>query len=154
LRGGGVDVESLVIDSLVKALNLDPRASVEAHLGLASRYLEEGRNLADKDPVQASERLYKAAEEAVKALAVHFNVEGFLDAVERKGGWSVAELAKAVMEISRRLGKWFRYSWDSAWALHVWGFHEAKLDLEDVRERLPDAERMVLEARKVVEGSR
>jgi hypothetical protein len=30
---------------------------------------------------------------------------------------------------------------------------EAKLDLEDVRERLPDAERMVLEARKVVEGS-
>jgi hypothetical protein len=114
LEGRGVDVESLVIDSLVKALNLDPRVSVEAHLELASRYLEEGRNLADKDAVQASEKLYKTAEEAVKALAIHFNIKEFLDAVERRGRWSVVELAKAVMEISRRLGKWFRHSWDSA----------------------------------------
>jgi hypothetical protein len=130
----------------VKELNLDPRVGVEAHLELASKYLEEGRGLVDKDPVQASEKLYKAAEEAVKAFAFHFDV------VEKRGRWSVAELARAVMEISKRLERWFRYSWDSAWVLHVWGFHEAKLSSEDVKERLLDVEKMVSEARRVVEG--
>jgi hypothetical protein len=52
--------------------------------------------------------------------------------------------------ISEKLGKWFRSSWDTAWALHVWGFHEAKLDSESVRDRLPDIEKMVMEAQKVV----
>jgi protein tyrosine phosphatase (PTP) superfamily phosphohydrolase (DUF442 family) len=37
------------------------------HLELAERFLAEGRELIDKDPVQASEKLYKAAEEAVKS---------------------------------------------------------------------------------------
>jgi hypothetical protein len=32
------------------------------------------------------------------------------------------------------------------------GFHEAKFDAEDVRERTSAVERMVLEARKVLEG--
>jgi len=40
------------------------------HLELAERFLTEGRGLIDKDPVQASEKLYKAAEEAVKAIAI------------------------------------------------------------------------------------
>jgi hypothetical protein len=56
------------------------------------------------------------------------------------------------MNISKRLERWFRYSWDSAWVLHVWGFHEAKLSSEDVKERFPDVERLVSEARRVVEG--
>jgi hypothetical protein len=43
----------------------DYKHAVE-HLKIAMRYLEEGINLVDKDPVQASEKLYKAAEEAVK----------------------------------------------------------------------------------------
>jgi len=149
LERRGADVESLIIDSLVKSLGLDPSIGVEAHLELASRYLEEGKGLVDKDPVQASEKLYKAAEEAVKALAMHFNVKEVLDVVERSR-WSVTELVRAVTEISKKLGKWFRYSWDSAWVLHVWGFHEARLDAESVRERLPDVEGMVLEARKVI----
>jgi hypothetical protein len=152
LEKRGVDVEPLLIDFLVKELNLDPRVGVEAHLELASKYLEEGRGLVDKDPVQASEKLYKAAEEAVKALAFHFDVREVLDVVEKRGRWSAAELARAVMKISKRLERWFRYSWDSAWVLHVWGFHEAKLSLEDVKERLPDVERLVSEARRVVEG--
>jgi hypothetical protein len=39
------------------------KRAVESHLELASRYLDEGRRLVDKDPVQASEKLYKASEE-------------------------------------------------------------------------------------------
>jgi hypothetical protein len=32
----------------------------------------------------------------------------------------------------------------------VWGFHEAKLDVEDVKKRLPRIERAVLEVLKIV----
>jgi predicted nucleotidyltransferase len=73
-RRRGFDVESLVVDLLVRTLNLDPRVAGEAHLELSHRYLGEGRALVDKDPVQASGKLYKAAEEAVKALAIFYNL--------------------------------------------------------------------------------
>jgi hypothetical protein len=53
--------------------------------------------------------------------------------------------------ICKRLREWFMYSWSGAWILHVWGFHEAKFDSEDVKEVLPVVERMVLEAQKTVE---
>ena len=47
---------------------------VTRNLELAEKFLAEGGELIDKDPVQASEKLYKAAEEAVKALAKLFNL--------------------------------------------------------------------------------
>jgi hypothetical protein len=53
-----------------------------------------------------------------------------------------------------RVGGQLRSWWDAAWALHAWGFHEAKFDPEDVKVRLPDVERIVLEARRAVEVSR
>jgi hypothetical protein len=121
------------------------------HVALALKYLEEGKSLVEKDPIQASEKLYKAAEEAVKALAPRFGLSDILEDVKESGRWSVTGLWKAVLRISKGLGEWFRYSWSSAWILHVWGFHEAKFDSEDVKEVLPDVEKMVLEARKTVE---
>jgi hypothetical protein len=121
-------------------------------LELSHRYLGEGRALVDKDPVQASEKLYKAAEEAVKALAVFYNLQDVLAGVEEKGRWTVSYLEKAVEAISERLGGWFGEAWDRAWALHVWGFHEAKLDSKAVEIRLPYVERMVLEAEKIIRG--
>jgi hypothetical protein len=151
LKRRGVDVEPLVVDFLVGLLKLDPQAAAESHLELAVRYLEEGRNLIDRDPVQASEKLYKAAEEAVKALAAYFDLKDILEDVERSGRWSVGKLEKAVLRISEKVGEWFRSSWDAAWALHVWGFHEAMFDPEDVRTRLSNIEGMVSEAQRIVE---
>jgi hypothetical protein len=151
-RRRGFDVESLVVDLLVRTLNLDPRIACEAHLELSLRYLGEGRALVDKDPVQASEKLYKAAEEAVKALAIFYNLQDVLAGVEEKGRWTVSYLEKAVEAISERLGGWFGEAWDRAWTLHVWGFHEAKLDSKAVEIRLPYVERMVLEAEKIIRG--
>jgi len=116
----------------------------------ALRYLEEGKALINKDPVQASEKLYKAAEEVVKALAHHFNLEDVLKKVRSRGRWTVAELEKAVEIISEKIGEWFRRSWDTAWALHVWGFHEAKFDSQAVKVRVADIEKMVLEAQRIV----
>ncbi len=95
-RRRGFDVESLVVDLLVRTLNLDPRIAGEAHLELSLKYLDEGRTLVDKDPVQASEKLYKAAEEAVKALAIFYNLQDVLAGVEEKGRWTASYLEKAV----------------------------------------------------------
>jgi hypothetical protein len=83
---------------------LSARLDAERHIDLALRYLEEGRSLVDKDPVQASEKLYKAAEEAVKALATRFGLGDILKRVEGRGRWTVTELEKAVSRISEKLG--------------------------------------------------
>jgi hypothetical protein len=123
---------------------------VERRASLALRYLEEGKGLVDKDPVQASEKLYKAAEETVKALAIRFGLGEVLKRVSERGRWTVTELEKAVSRISESLGEWFDAAWDAANYLHVWGFHEAKLDVEDVKKRLPRMEGAVLEALKIV----
>jgi hypothetical protein len=123
---------------------------LEYHFKLALKYFEERKNLVDKDPVQASEKLYKAAEEIVKTLTMYFNLSDVLENVKKRGGWTVAELEKAVEAISERFGEWFIGTWDIAWVLHVWGFHEAKLDSKAVKVRLPYLERMILEAYKIV----
>jgi hypothetical protein len=126
----------------------DLKSASQVHLQLALKYLDEGRGLIGKDPTQASEKLYKAAEEAVKALTAYFNLSNILSSVEKRGRWTVTELEKAVEAISEKLGAWFRGSWDTAWTLHVWGFHEAKFDSKAVEIRLPDIERIVIETQK------
>nr|WP_291766839.1 PaREP1 family protein [Caldivirga sp. UBA161] len=146
----GIDVEELVLSTLINTLKLDPETLIKIRIELAIGYLNEGKNLIDKDPVQASEKLYKAAEESVKALVVYYDLKDILARVNERGRWTVTELEKAVIEISRRLGRWFRQSWDTANYLHVWGFHEMKLDADDIKDRLPDVERMIQEAQKLL----
>ncbi len=152
LRDLGVDLESMIIELILGELNLDPTEETMVHLELATKFLEEGKALINRDPVQASEKLYKAAEECVKALAVHFKLEEILAEVRRKGRWTVTDLIRAIRVISNKMGKWFLDAWDHAWALHVWGFHEAKLSAEDVRDRLPHIEKIVEETKKHIEG--
>jgi hypothetical protein len=48
--------------------------------------LIEGEKLINKDPVQASEKLYKAAEEAVKTIAIAFKLSEAEEAVKKKNG--------------------------------------------------------------------
>ena len=117
------------------------------------RFLEEGKGLVDKDPVQASEKLYKAAEETVKALTIYFNLVNIIKSVDESGRWTVTDLERAALEISRKLGRWFRAAWDAANYLHVWGFHGAKINAEDIDDRLPDIERMVKEAQEIISGA-
>ncbi|MHC1628372.1 MAG: PaREP1 family protein [Candidatus Nezhaarchaeales archaeon] len=150
VRELGMDLESMVIELLLKELKLDPSDQVKVHLELARKFLEEGARLADSDPVQASEELYKVVEECVKALTIHFELKDVLEKVERKGRWTVVELEKAVEAISDRVGLWFYDAWDHAWALHVWGFHEAKLDSMAVKRRLESIAKMVKETEKLV----
>ncbi|MCG2892849.1 MAG: PaREP1 family protein [Vulcanisaeta sp.] len=121
------------------------------HLELAERFLAEGRGLIDRDPVQASKKLYKAAEEAVKALATALNLDEAEKALE-KGRWTVSLLNDAVYTISEKLGvKELIDWWDAAWFLHVEGFHEARLRSVDVAKRLGHVEALVNLARRVVQ---
>lgn len=135
----GVDVEVYVIDSVLRRLKLTPREELEVHAELARKYLEDAERLLSTDPARASGRLYKAAEEAVKALANHLGLD------ERRRGerWTLTRLEKAVAKLSDKLGEWVRHAWDAANYLNTWGFHEAKLDGEGVKRRLPDIERLV-----------
>jgi hypothetical protein len=127
-------------------------SAAEERIELALKYLEEGRVLVERDPVQASERLYRAAEEAVKALALHYSLRGVLEKAERRGRWTFEELESAVRVIAGKVGEWFIAAWDAASYLLVLGVHEAELDSESVKARLPSIERMIVEARRVVCG--
>ncbi len=149
VRELGLDLESFVIEVLAERLGLDPVEEARAHLELAERFLDEGRKLVDVDPIQASEKLYKAAEECVKALAKALRLEKVVESARSRGRWSTTDLERAVEAISDRLGQWFYDAWDHAWVLHVWGFHEAKLDSEAVKRRLPYIEKMVEAAKSV-----
>jgi len=121
------------------------------HLERAERFLAEGEKLVDKDPVQASEKLYKAAEEAVKAIATALDLDEARKALER-GRWTLSLLDDAVYAISERLGvKELMDWWDSAYRLHVDGFHEARLRSIDVAKRLGHVEALVGLAKMVVE---
>ena len=113
-----------------------------------------GKQLIEKDAVQACEKLYKAAEEVVKALTIYFGIRKILEHVKERGRWNVTDLSKAAHEIANRIGEWFLDAWDHAWVLHVWGFHEAKLDSEDIKARFQAIERMVKEIKKYLSDVR
>ena len=139
----GIDMEGEVIEYIIKKLSLDPETEVKVHLNLAKKFLEEGRKLADRDPIQASEKLYKAAEETIKALTMRLNLSDVLSRVTARGRWTVTDLEKAVRILKKRVGKMVMEAWDTAWYLHVLGFHEAKLDSEGVKERIESIEALI-----------
>lgn len=150
----GMDLESLILELLIEKLDLDPGDVSKIHADLAEKFLKEGEEVIDEDPVQASEKLYKAAEECVKALTYHFNFEDIIGEVKGRGRWTVTSLEKAVEKISDNIGAWFEEAWDRANYLRVWGFHEAKLDVGAVRRRVSHVERMVSETLRIIRGSR
>jgi hypothetical protein len=114
----------------------------------ARKYLEEGRRYVERnDPVQASGKLYKAAEEAVKALARRFTLPECKEA-EGRGRWTAALLFSAVRGLSERVGPQAVDCWHAAWFLHVEGFHEARLSVEEVKFRVRYVEELV----KLAEG--
>jgi hypothetical protein len=132
------------------ALSEASRSALQ-HLELAERFLTEGGGLIDKDPVQASEKLYKVAEEAVKAIAVALDLDEARKALER-GRWTLSLLDDAVYAISERLGvKELIDWWGSAHRLHLGGFHEARLRSIDVAKRYGHVEALVGLAKRVVQ---
>ena len=141
LREMRVDVESKVVDALLGELDLNP--GEEIHVDLARQFLEKGRKLADRDPVQASEKLYKAAEEAVKALILKHGIGEVVERVRERGRWRAEDFFEAISRFRRIYGDDVKRWWSIAWELHAWGLHEAKATPSYVRERIVDVENLV-----------
>ena len=107
-------------------------------------FLDEGKSYVELgNSVQASEKLYKAAEEAIKALSRAY-ADGVWEEVQEKGRWTSPLLFKAVRQIARSLNdEEIRHYWDTAWFLRVEGFHEARLSIDEVKARLGDIAELV-----------
>jgi len=142
----GIDVEDLIISAISK---IDPQDSIKLRFEIAKRFLSEAEDYLSKgDIIQSSEKAYKVAEEVIKALAEKFNLPEYQQAL-REGRWYTYSLANAAGKLALSLGKWVKEGWDSAYVLHVWGFHEGKLDLENVRLRIQDVKNLLENAQKV-----
>ncbi|HII73366.1 TPA: hypothetical protein HA332_03000 [Sulfurisphaera tokodaii] len=91
--------------------------------------MKEADELLEKgDVVQASEKYYKAVEEAIKILSRKYNL-GVVKRL-RHGRWSSELLFDAVNELRSDEVKEI---WYIAWELHVDGFHEMILTEERLR---------------------
>ena len=140
----GLDVEDLVAYSLIKFANLDPSELAKARIELAERYLNEAREYLNKnDPVQASEKLYKAIEECIKALAEEYKMPEYQQAF-KEGRWFTYLLGKAARTLSVKLNEpRVKIAWSIAYELHIWGFHEGKYGVEYVKIDLPHIEWLI-----------
>ncbi len=123
VRGGNVAISEKI--KLIRHL-----------LSEADGYLVKG------DAVQSSEKLYKAAEECIKLLSERLNLEE-AEAAEERGRWTVTLLERAVRKLAEKLGVDVQLGWDAATHLHVWGFHETKLEVEDVKGRIAIIRRLI-----------
>jgi hypothetical protein len=116
------------------------------------RLLKEADLLLSKgDVIQASEKYYKAAEEAIKILT-GVDLSDILNEVKIKD-WNTEIINKAVFKLSSILGEWVIESWGAAVALIT-----ANLDSEQVKKYRESIVKLIQVAderfnRKIVEGS-
>ncbi|MCY0860144.1 MAG: PaREP1 family protein [Sulfolobaceae archaeon] len=119
----------------------------------ADVYLEEADDLLDKgDIIQASEKYYKAAEEAIKILASVIGIDVTKDVKDK--GWTGEAIDKAVFSLVSILGNWIIESWGAAISLITVNF-----DLQQIRKYRESIVRLVQVAderlnNKLAEGSR
>ncbi|MGC9137257.1 PaREP1 family protein [Caldivirga sp.] len=122
-----------IVDIIINAIErVDPSGGVKLRVELAVKFLNEAREYLNRgDAVQASEKAYKAVEEVIKALAEKYNLPEYQQAV-KEGKWFAYLLQRASNTLSTMLGEWVAAGWASAYAVHVWGFHEGKLEVKDL----------------------
>ena len=133
-----VDLESYIIELILKDLNLDNEIELEVRTTLVKQFFEEGLTIIDKNPVQACEKLYKSAEEVIKVLILKHNINDIIKRVKERGRWKVDDFFEAISILRKIYGDEIRRYWSTAWEFHVWGFHEAKATKEYILERIEE----------------
>lgn len=127
---------------------LTPLEMIEYCLQRAKEYLQAN------DPMQASEKLYKTAELSIKLLAEKYGLSEF-KTYQKNGVWSVGLLSTSATNLSNKLGKKeIAEAWAMAFHVHVQGFHENRLRLDDVKYAVPYIEKVVKYVREVTNGRR
>ena len=148
----GLDLEELILQILSRDLELDPMDTIEARIELATQFLEKAKEcIARGDAVQASEKLYRVAEECIKALAQLLQTPEYFKAVELNR-WRASLLDEAAVTISERLNEpRVSDAWAHAYHLHVEGFHEARLSIKVVKAKLSVIEWLLEYTKRVFE---
>ncbi|MDT7887045.1 MAG: PaREP1 family protein [Thermoproteota archaeon] len=130
LEERGIDAIDVLLDALSK---VDPSESAKERINLVEKLMKECNDYLNQgDPVQASEKAYKIAEEIVKALAEKFKTPEYEEFL-KEGRWYIYLLSRASKTLALKLGDWVIDEWNSAYDLHVWGFHERKLTIDYVK---------------------
>lgn len=120
---------------------------------IAESMFRSGKEPFEKgDVVQASERLYKVAEECIKALSLIAGLEEAGEARTRSR-WTLKLLDSAARRLAEIISEDILYVWDSAYYLHIEGFHEARLDPEAVEIRVKLIEKLLKITRKTIRKS-
>ena len=149
-RRRGIDVESRIVELLSWDLGLDPREEARIHLELATRFLDEARQVIERgDAVQASVKLYKVAEECIKAMAEALNLSEACEA-RSKGRWTLKLLDTVAEKLAKKVDKRVYDDWSHAYFLHVEGFHEARLTIDRVKARARYVEELLEIARNTI----
>lgn len=131
----GSGMEGVIADAITKHLGLnDPDTQAEIHLQLSRKYLREAEEfLAKGDPVQASEKAWGAAAQAVKMVASKRGLELH----------SHGELHKFIAQLAAENGdERIRKLWQSAGMLHQ-NFYENWLPKEMVTGNIEDVKELV-----------
>ncbi|QXJ34025.1 PaREP1 family protein [Saccharolobus shibatae] len=146
-REKGIDVEDLLIREISKD---DPQEGIRLRLEIAEKYMAEAYDYLKKDdPIQASEKAYKVAEEIVKALAEKFKTEEYKQAIV-EGRWYTYLLASTTNDLSKRVGDWISDGWNAGYVLHVWGFHEGKLSVDKIIVNIEKIKKMLENAKNIL----
>ena len=110
----------------------------------AEVYYDEAEELLSKgDLVQACEKYYKAAEEAIKLLVIENNLKEIIKEVENKGRWESESLFKASKLLRNKYPE-IAIQWRNAWTLPVEGFHEISLNEKGVTKLEEDVRKPVV----------
>ena len=117
---------------------------VEESLKELEEKLNEALDLLEKkDVIQASEKLYWIAERVIKKLAEIHNLPEHEEA-SRIGRWTTRLLENAAKKLKEKYGEEFYHWWETAYdILHIRGFHEGMLTVEEVRENTSVIEQML-----------
>jgi len=149
-----LDPEAYTVDVLIEALSTDPGEEVTLRMEVAEHFLKEAKKYIEAgDAIQASEELYKVAEECIKALAQHYRIPE-LSEVLKRGKWDTWILGRVATRLAIQLGEdRIRTAWSYAYEIHVWGFHETKYGNEEVKHSLPYIEWLLQYAKKALKQS-
>ena len=113
---------------------MDKITQIENIMKEAKKYIEE------QNPMQASEKLYKVAEECIKILAEKERIPEF-EKAQQKEQWQTYLLGQAVTSLAEKLKEEkIITAWTDAYDVHVWGFHELKYRLKDIKARVKSIE--------------
>jgi len=132
-----IGILAYTLDRLSKGEKwLDYRKKLEKLFSEALEYINKN------DSIQASEKLYKVSEDCIKILAEINDLQEYKDALNRER-WSRVLLYNAIKKLKEIYGERIGEIWDSADSLHVWGFHEEKISIDEVKSKAVEIEELL-----------